>query len=50
VRAKHRVSETGGRLGLVAPSQPVRRVLEVAALDRVVPVWETVDEAVTSVA
>ena len=50
VRAQRRVSETGGRLGLVAPSQPVRRVLEVAALDRVVPVWETVDEAVTSVA
>lgn len=50
VRAQRRVSEAGGTLGLVAPSQPVRRVLEVAALDRVIPVWETVNEAATSVA
>jgi anti-sigma B factor antagonist len=48
VNARRRVAETGGTLGLVAPSQPARRVLQVAALDRFVPVWESVHEATTS--
>ena len=48
VRAQRAVSEGGGRLALVAPSQPARRVLEVAALDRFIPVFETVAEAVSS--
>ena len=48
VRAQRAVSEGGGSLALVAPSQPARRVLEVAALDRFIPVFETVAEAVSS--
>ena len=39
--------EAGGAFSLVSPSQPVRRVLEVAALDRVIPVFATLDEALT---
>jgi anti-anti-sigma factor len=50
VRAQKRVAETGGTLALVAPSQPARRVLEIATLDRFVPVFDTVDAAVTSFA
>ena len=48
VRAQHAVRERGGELALVAPSQPARRVLEVSALDRVMPVFETVADAVAS--
>ena len=48
VRAQRAVSEGGGSLALVAPSQPARRVLEVAALVRFIPVFETVAEAVSS--
>lgn len=48
VRAQRAVREGGGSLALVAPSQPARRVLEVAALDRFIPVFETVAEAVSS--
>jgi anti-anti-sigma factor len=47
VRAQHAIREEGGRLVLVAPSQPARRVLEVAALDRFLPVFETLAEAAT---
>jgi anti-sigma B factor antagonist len=50
VRAQRRVVAEGGRLVLVAPSQPARRVLEVATLDRFIPVSETLAEAVNSVA
>lgn len=50
VRAQRRVAAAGGRLVLVAPSQPARRVLDVATLDRFIPVWATLAEAVTSVA
>jgi anti-sigma B factor antagonist len=50
VRAQRRGAEKGGRLVLVAPSQPARRVIEMATLDRFVPVWETLEEAVNSVA
>jgi anti-sigma B factor antagonist len=48
VRAQRTAREGGGGLALVAPSQPARRVIEVAALDRFMPVFETVTEAVTS--
>ena len=48
VRAQRAVSEGGGGMSLVAPSQPARRVLEVAALDRFLPVFDTVADAVTS--
>ena len=48
VRTRRRISEAGGHFALIAPSQPARRTLEVAALDRFVPVFETLDEAVAS--
>ena len=48
VRARRVVSSAGGEIVLVAPSQPARRVLEVAALDRLMPVFETLDEAFIS--
>ncbi len=48
VRAERAAREGGGGLAIVAPSQPARRVLEVSALDRVMPVFETVAEAVAS--
>jgi len=48
VRAQRAARVTGSALSVVAPSQPARRVLEVAALDRVIPVFETVAEAITS--
>lgn len=50
VRAQKRVRAAGGELALVAPSQPARRVLEIATLDRFVPVFGTVEDAVTSLA
>jgi len=47
VRAHRVVPELGqnGTLLLVAPSQPARRVLEIAALDRLVPMFDTLDDA-----
>ena len=50
VRAQRRVADAGGRLMLVAPSQPAKRVLDIATLDRFIPVAATVADAVTSVA
>ena len=50
VRAQRRVADAGGRLVLVAPSQPAKRVLDIAALDRFIPVAATLADAVTSVA
>ena len=50
VRAQRRVAEAGGRLMLVAPSQPAKRVLDIATLDRFIPVAATLAAAVTSVA
>lgn len=50
VRAQRAVREAGGELSVVAPSQPARRVLEVAALDRLIPVYETLAEVLTSTA
>lgn len=48
VRAQRGVAERGGTIALVAPSQPARRVLEVAALDRFFPVFATLDVALTA--
>ena len=48
VRAQKRIAQEGGSLAIVAPSQPARRVLEVASLDRFVPVFGTLAEALTS--
>lgn len=45
VRALRAVRDKGGEIALVAPSQPARRVLEVAGLDRLMPVFETLDGA-----
>ena len=42
--------EQHGALALVAPSQPARRVLEIAALDRLVPIFDTLDDALASTA
>jgi anti-anti-sigma factor len=50
VRAQRRIADTGGRLVLVAPSQPAKRVLDIATLDRFIPVAATLAAAVTSVA
>lgn len=50
VRAQKQVTSAGGELALVASSQPARRVLEIATLDRFVPVFGTLGEAVTSFA
>jgi anti-anti-sigma factor len=47
VRAERVAREAGGAFSLASPSQPVQRVLEVAALDRVIPVFATLDEALT---
>lgn len=47
VRAHRRVAEAGGRLVLVAPSAPARRVLAIATLDRFIPVAATLEEAAT---
>jgi anti-sigma B factor antagonist len=48
VRAQRRVADVGGSLVLVAPSQPAKRVLDIATLDRFIPVSATLAEAVTS--
>ncbi|MEO5634626.1 STAS domain-containing protein [Gaiella sp.] len=42
--------EQNGTLVLVAPNQPARRVLEIAALDRLVPMFDTLDDALASTA
>ena len=48
VQAQRTARDAGNDLALVAPSQPARRVLEVAALDRVMRVYESLDDAVVS--
>lgn len=48
VRAERAARESGESLSLASPSQAVRRVLEIAALERVLPVFATVDDALTS--
>ncbi len=48
VRRRRRVADAGGQLALVAPSPTMQRVLEIAALDRFVPVFGALEDAVTS--
>jgi anti-sigma B factor antagonist len=50
VRTHRTLRDVGGELALVAPSQPARRVLEIAALDQLLPVFGSVGEAVRSLA
>lgn len=51
VRAHRVVRESDDQtIVLVAPSQPARRVLEIAALDRFVPVFDTLSDALASTA
>ena len=45
LRAARRRQEAGCALGLVGPSGPVRRVLELMGADRLVPVFASVEEA-----
>jgi len=45
VRAHRRLRADGGRLVLVGPSTAVARVLELSALDQVIPVHATANEA-----
>jgi anti-sigma B factor antagonist len=40
-----RCRETGGTLALVAPTEPVRKVLSITGLDRVFPIHDTTSEA-----
>jgi anti-anti-sigma factor len=48
VHAQRTARDGGKDLALVAPSQPARRVLEVATLDRHMRVYENLDDAVLS--
>jgi anti-sigma B factor antagonist len=43
-----RCREAGGTLALVAPREPVRKVLSITGLDRVFPIHDTVEEATSS--
>lgn len=45
VRAHRRLRADGGRLALVSPSPSVARVLQLSALDQVIPVHASADEA-----
>jgi anti-sigma B factor antagonist len=43
-----RCKEAGGSLALVAPREPVIKVLSITGLDKVFPIHETVDQASSS--
>jgi anti-sigma B factor antagonist len=45
VRAHRRIRADGGVLALISPSPGVARVLELSALDQVIPVQASADEA-----
>ena len=45
VRAHRRLRADGGRLALVSPSLPVDRILQLSALDQVIPVYASAEEA-----
>jgi anti-anti-sigma factor len=45
VRAHRRLRADGGRLALVSPSPSVARVLQLSALDQVIPIHASADEA-----
>ncbi|MGF1505614.1 MAG: STAS domain-containing protein [Chloroflexi bacterium] len=48
ITATRAAREHDGDLRVAAVSERVRRVLELAGFDRIVPVFDTVDDAVTS--
>jgi anti-sigma B factor antagonist len=48
VEGYQQARSSGGAFGLVAPSQPVRRVLELARLDRVFPTYDNLEQAQAS--
>jgi anti-sigma B factor antagonist len=43
-----RCREAGGTLALVAPREPVRKVLAITGLDRIFPIHDNVEEATSS--
>ena len=45
VRAYRGLRADGGLLALVSPNRAVRRVLQLSALDQVIPVYASLDEA-----
>jgi anti-sigma B factor antagonist len=48
VGALKRMKEAGGRLDIVLPRSPLRRIFEITALDRVLALHETRDEALSA--
>jgi anti-sigma B factor antagonist len=48
IGALKRCREARGTLGLVAPREPVRKVLSITGLDRVFPVHDSVEQATAS--
>jgi anti-sigma B factor antagonist len=46
VEALHAAKRNGGRLALVAASDPTRRVLELARLDKVFTIYASVEEGI----
>ncbi|HYN92228.1 MAG TPA: STAS domain-containing protein [Pilimelia sp.] len=45
VRVRRRATEAGGWLRLAAVTTPVRRALQITNLDRLIPAYDTVDDA-----
>jgi anti-sigma B factor antagonist len=48
IGALKRMSEAEGRLDIVLPTSPLRRIFEITALDRILALHETRDEALGS--
>ena len=48
IGALKRCKESGGSLALVAPREPVMKVLAITGLDKVFPVHDSVEDATTS--
>ncbi|HEV3475391.1 MAG TPA: STAS domain-containing protein [Actinomycetota bacterium] len=43
-----RCKEAGGMLALVSPRRPIRKVLSITGLDKVIPIHDTVEEATSA--
>ena len=48
VRGERAARDNGHDMAIIAPTEPARRVLEISALERFIPVFNSIDEAVTS--
>jgi anti-anti-sigma factor len=48
IRARQRAVDAGGWLRVVAPTEAVRRALEITNLDRLIPTYPTAAEAVSA--